>query len=157
MGEFRIRSAWPFYVLAGVATLYFVLVVYLAANPVSGLDLDVLALAGLVFFAILIVLAFLFMGRRKLPRPPPAANEPALLREDMQDEPLESEAPRMAAQAWNDELVRTTEQQQGLTVLEYSRPPKSQHRGAVYAKAYVPVTKEFVLRIEVLVADGADL
>jgi len=66
-------------------------------------------------------------------------------------------APVMMGAPADDEKLVTGEMQQGLTVLEYSAPAKSRHRGAVYSKTYVPVTKEHVLRVETLAAEGADL
>lgn len=53
-----------------------------------------------------------------------------------------------------DELVVTAESLQGRRVLEYSRPPKSEHPHAVYAKCLVPVDPQLVLRVEDLVAES---
>ncbi|MCA1812678.1 MAG: hypothetical protein LC624_01855 [Halobacteriales archaeon] len=55
-----------------------------------------------------------------------------------------------------DELVMTGETVQGQRVLEYSKPPKSEHHNAVYAKCLVPVDKGFVLRVEDLVAEAKE-
>lgn len=54
-----------------------------------------------------------------------------------------------------DELVVTAETWQGRRVLEYSRPPKSEHGAAVYAKCTIPVDAQLVLRVEDLVAESA--
>lgn len=62
-----------------------------------------------------------------------------------------------ARHAWvPDELVLTAETWQGRRVLEYSRPPKSGPTAAVYAKCYVPVDGEYVLRVEDLVAQARE-
>jgi hypothetical protein len=153
---FRIRRAWLPITLAVVCVLYFAGVLLLAATnrEVTGVTSQQLALGGLALFVVTILVEIPFFMRRRSPR---AAPEPAPMMEDLQDEPVEAEAPRIAAQTWDDEKRVTTEQQQGMTVLEYSRPAKSRHRGAVYTKAYVPVAKEWVLRIETLVAEGRDL
>ena len=55
------------------------------------------------------------------------------------------------------ELRVANEDYKGKRVLELSTPPKSDHKGAVYAKAYVPVDDAYVLRIEDLVADRRDV
>ena len=47
----------------------------------------------------------------------------------------------------------TNEDYKAHRVLEMSLPPKSQHRGAVYAKAYVAINDQYVLRVEDLVAE----
>ncbi|GEM_PF-5654376 len=156
---FRIRRAWLAFTLAAICVLYFAAVLLLAATNrvVQGVTNEQLALGGALLFLVAIVVEIPFFLRRRGPRPQPAAEEPAPLSQDFQDEPLEAEAPLMAMETWDDEKRLTTEQQQGMTVLEYSRPAKSRHRGAVYTKAYVPVTKEFVLRVETLVAEGGDL
>lgn len=152
---FRMRRAWPVWTLLAISVLYFAFVLVLVGRnlEVSGVSTGTLALVGLALFVVTALVAIPFFLRRPDARLPPPAPEPEPLG-DMQDEP--TEAPRMAP-VWDDELKRTAEQQQGMTVLEYSRPAKSQHRGGVYTKAYVPVTKEFVLRVETLVADGRDL
>lgn len=50
------------------------------------------------------------------------------------------------------EMQVREESWQGMRVLEYSAPAKSRNRGAAYVSAYVPVTKEDVLRVETLAA-----
>jgi len=55
------------------------------------------------------------------------------------------------------ELRVANEDYKGKRVLELSTPPKSVNRGAVYAKAYVPVDEAYVLRIEDLVAERRDV
>lgn len=157
---FRIRRAWLPFTLAVVSVLYFAVVLFLASTnrEVTGVTNDQLAWGGVALFVVALLVEIPFFFRRRAPRAAPESlSEPEPLPEDLQDEPLEAEAPQMAMPGWDDEKRVTTEQQQGMTVLEYSRPAKSRHRGAVYTKAYVPVTKEHVLRIETLVAEGADL
>jgi len=55
-----------------------------------------------------------------------------------------------------DELVMTGETWQGKSVLEYSKPPKSEHQRAVYAKCLVPIDAGFVLRVEDMVAEAKE-
>jgi hypothetical protein len=156
---FRIRRAWLPFTLAVLCVLYFAGVLFLAATnrTISGVDNDQLALGGAALFVVTLLVQIPFFLRRRPKRAPAPQEEPEPMPEDMQEEPLEVEAPRMEMERWDDEVRLTTEQQQGMVVLEYSRPAKSRHRGAVYTKAYVPVTKEHVLRVETLAAEGSDL
>lgn len=153
---FRMRTAWLPITLAVICVLYFAFVLWLVATnrEVSGLSNTTLALLGIVLFVVTIVVQIPFFLRRPAPR---AAPEPAPMRDDMQDEPMATEAPRILADNVDDERRITDEEKQGMKVLEYSRPAKSRHKGAVYTKDYVPVAKEWVLRVETLVADVADL
>lgn len=143
-----LRRRWVLAILPVICLLYFVVVMFLVmtGRKVGGLTNDQLALGGAALFLLTFLVEIPFFLRRKGPRPE-APDEPL----DLQDEPPEAAAPE------DDETLVTTETQQGLRVLEYSRPAKSRHKGAVYAKAYVPVTKEHVLRVETLAAEGADL
>jgi hypothetical protein len=53
-----------------------------------------------------------------------------------------------------DEILVTADLWQGLRVLEYSRPPKGEASAAVYAKCFVPVDAQYVLRVEERVAEA---
>ena len=108
--------------------------------------MDLLVLSGLAVFLLVAIVEIPFFLRRR----PPKAPEPE---REWQDEPPEP-PPTVA---WDDEKLATDESQQGLRVLEYSAPAKSRNRGAVYAKTYVPVTKEHVLRIETMAAEPREL
>lgn len=55
------------------------------------------------------------------------------------------------------EVVVTGDTEQGLGVLEVSTPPKSENKGSVYTRTYVPVSKGHVLRIEDLAANLNDI
>ncbi len=156
---FRMRSAWLPIALFILSVVYFGVVLFLVATnqQVGGVDNDTLALGGVALFVLTILVAIPYFLRRKAPKPRAPAPEPAPMMDDMQEEPMASEAPRILGNAWDDETRTTSEEKQGMRVLEYSRPAKSRHRGAVYTKDYVPVAKEWVLRVETMVAEGADL
>ena len=155
MADFVIplRRRWPLLVLAFLAVVYFVLVVALIAtdNHLKGVSNDTLAFIGVGIFVVLALVMFLYALRRRGPGPAPIAER------TLQDEPAEAIAAAPKARYHADEYLVTPEAQQGLKVLEYSAPAKSRHHGAVYAKAYVPVTKEHVLRVETLAAEGAEI
>jgi hypothetical protein len=148
----HVERRWKLWILPILAVLYFLFVLMLAVlhREVSGVPMDTLVLAGLVLFAVVILVQIPFMLRRRVRGPEPAAAETIPPAAGWTPEP----PPTFGH---DDEKLVTSEVQQGLTVLEYSAPAKSRHRGAVYAKAYVPVTKEHVLRVETLAAEGADL
>lgn len=151
-----LRRSWPFWVLFTLALLYFAAVTALVVLNVriKGVSYELLAQAGAAFFVVLVLLAIPYLIRRS-PRRARAARA-AVAPEA--DEPFE--APRAAPTGRvheADELLLTDETQQGLRVLEYSRPPKSTNKGAVYAKTYVPVTKEHVVRVETLAAESHEL
>jgi hypothetical protein len=152
---FRMRSAWLPITLFVISVVYFAVVLLLVATnqAIGGVDNDQLALGGIALFVLSILVAIPYFLRRTSPKP---RVEPEPLMDDMQDEPMAaSDAPRFTG--WDDETRTTSEEKQGMKVLEYSRPAKSRHRGAVYTKDYVPVAKEWVLRVETMVAEGADL
>ncbi|HWH08303.1 MAG TPA: hypothetical protein VNX21_03820 [Candidatus Thermoplasmatota archaeon] len=145
-----VKRRWTLLILPVLALVYFAFVVWLGATrtTVRGVPMDYLVLGGLAFFLLVAVVELPFFLRR---RPPKAAPPPE--RAEWQDEPPEP----VAAPARDDERLTTDETQQGMRVLEYSAPAKSRNRGAVYAKTYVPVTKEHVLRVETLAAEPAEL
>lgn len=142
-----VKRRWTLLILPVLAVLYFVFVVWLGATrtTVRGVSMDVLVLSGLALFLLVALVEVPFFLRRRPKAEPPAR--------EWQDEPPEP----MPATAWDDERVATDESQQGLRVLEYSAPAKSRNRGAVYAKTYVPVTKEHVLRVETMAAEPREL
>lgn len=145
-----VRRRWLLWVLPVLASLYFiaVMVIVLGNYRIRGVSTDMLVLGGLGLFALVILVELPFLLRRRAPKrkkepkeAPPAAGEAALV----------------GVAGANDEMMVTQESAQGLQVLEYSAPPKSQNPSAVYTKTHVPVTKSHVLRIETLVADVADI
>jgi hypothetical protein len=144
-----VQRRWTLWILPTLAILYFLAVLALAVLRVEirGLPTEYLVLGGVVLFVVIMLIELPFLFRRRIR---PAEPEP-VPESDWQGEPAE---PRMA---FDDEKLVTNETQQGLRVLEYSSPAKSRHRGAVYAKTYVPVAKEWVLRIENLAADTHEL
>jgi hypothetical protein len=144
-----VQRRWTLWILPTLAILYFLLVVALAVFRVEirGLPTQTLVLGGVVFFVLVILIELPFFFRRRI-----KTEEPEPVRESSwQDEAGEPGAMR------DDEKLVTNETQQGMRVLEYSAPAKSRHRGAVYAKTYVPVAKEWVLRIENLAADTHEI
>lgn len=166
-----VRRRWTLWILPVIASLYFLAVVIIAAlnNTINrggvnyrilprDVSVETLALVGVGLFALVILVELPFLIRRRPKREP--APEPAAAPAD--EEPAPWAAPAQGAipaapPPRDDELVMTSETQQGYRVIEYSRPAKSRHRNAVFTKAYVPVTKEYVLRVETLVAEGRDL
>lgn len=160
---FRMRRAWFPITLAVVCVLYFVFVGWLVATnrELAGVSNNTLAVAGLALAIVTLLVEVPYFLRRAPPRaappPPPSVEEPPTYRDDLQEEPAPLEAPMRVPTLWDDETRRTTEERQGLRVLEYSAPPKSRHKGAVYTKDYVPVSKEWVLRVETMVAEPRDL
>jgi hypothetical protein len=146
-----LRRRWVLAILPALCILYFLVVLVLAVQgtKVKGVTTDQLVLGGAALFLVTFLVEIPFFLRRRGARDdgPDAPYEPL----DLQDEPPE------ASVRADDEVALTSESQQGLRVLEYSRPAKSRHKGAVYAKTYVPVTKEHVLRVETLAAEGRDL
>ena len=145
-----LRRRWVLAILPVVCLFYFAAILYVALRglKIRGASMDLLVLVGAALFVVTFLVEIPFFLRRRGPRP----EEPEP-RVDFQDEPLEP----VSRVREDDEVLVTAEQQQGLRVLEYSRPAKSRHKGAVYAKTYVPVTKEHVLRVETLAAEGRDL
>ena len=143
-----LQRRWTLLILPILALVYFAFVVWLGATRTTlrGVSTDVLVLAGLALFLLVAVVEVPFFLRRKPKAAPPPERE-------WQDEPPEP----MAAPLQDDEKLTTDETQQGLRVLEYSAPAKSRNRGAVYAKTYVPVTKEHVLRVENMAAEPHEL
>lgn len=151
--EFRIpvRRRWTLWILPALATIYFIAVLFLGATDrrVRGVSNQTLVWIGLALFALVVLVEIPFFLTRRARSDLPAQET------DWQEEPAEPRAvPPMDR---DDEAVATGESQQGLQVLEYSRPAKSRNKGSVYAKTYVPVTKEHVLRVETLAAEPADL
>lgn len=149
----HVKRRWTLLILPILALLYFAFIVYLGVtrSEVQGVPMDRLVWGGVGLFALVVLVEVPFFLRRGGEAPTPAP----LPERDWQGEPAEP-APMMRALV-DDERVTTDETQQGLRVVEYSAPAKSRNRGAVYAKTYVPVTKEFVLRVENLAAAPAEL
>src|SRR5438552_6107394 len=153
-----VERRWKLWILPAIGILYFLGVILLAVqhNEIAGVSMDLLVWIGLAVFLIIILVEFPLLRRRKPAATPPPDRmaEPG----DWQATPESgSAAPAYVPGAHDDEKLATKESQQGLRVLEYSAPAKSAHKGAVYAKTYCPVTKADVLRVETLVAEGADL
>lgn len=143
----HVEKPWKLWILPFIAILYFALILAMAIFRVEirNVPTQTLVLIGVAFFVLVILIELpYFMRRRVRTEEPPA---PA---------PTQGAASPLGA-AGDDEHVTTNESQQGLRVLEYSAPAKSRNRGAVYAKTYVPVTKEHVLRIENLAAEPSEI
>lgn len=144
-----VRRTWLLLILPILALLYFVGVVVLNILDyrIEGVSNEMLALGGVAFFGLVILVELPFFLRRSRPRAKKVKAAPA--------------APAPAAPATrapvDDEVVTTDETQQGLRVVEYSSPARSRNANAVYTKTYVPVSGAHVLRIESMVADASDL
>ena len=147
----QVRRPWTLLILPVLALLYFLAVVVLNIldYEIEGVTNEMLALVGVAFFLLVILVELPFFLRRKRKAARPAAPDPA---------PAVA-APVGAASrnGWDDEFLTTGESQQGLRVVEYSAPAKSRNSNAVYTKTYVPVSGAHVLRVESLVADAGDL
>lgn len=143
-----VRRPWLLLILPTIALLYFVAVVLLNVfdYEIEGVTNEMLALGGVGLFALVILIELPFLLRRSGKRRARPAPEPAAA------VPMDA-----SRNGWDDELLSTSETQQGLQVLEYSSPAKSRNSNAVYTKTYVPVSGAHVLRIESLVADASDL
>lgn len=147
-----LRRRWALAILPVVCVLYFALVITLVAldRTVSGLTHELLALVGAGLFLVTLLVEIPFFLRRRAKR---VRAEPVEERA-LQDEPPE---PLARGPALDHEFVTTSETQAGMRVVEYSRPAKSRNRGLVYAKTYVPVAKDVVLRVETPAAEPRDL
>lgn len=146
-----VRRRWTLWILPVLALLYFIAVLAIVSLNVEidGVENELLALAGVAFFVLVALVELPFFLRRRRPRV-------KRVREPEPDDVPMAEA-LDAPLGRSDELRFTGETQQGLQVVEYSRPAKSEHRNAVFTKTYVPVTGAHVLRVETLVADASDL
>lgn len=145
-----VRRRWLLWVLPILAAMYFiaVMVLVLGNYRIRGVSNDLLVLAGLGFFTLVILIELPFLLRRGAPR----AQKPARAARASP-----GAASAVAMPGADDEMLITDETAQGLKVLEYSAPPKSQNPSAVYTKTHVPVSTAHVVRIETLVADASDL
>lgn len=153
-GRSRLREqvTLPLVVLV-VAVLYFLWVALLGLRVIALPSLEPTitpadwAVSAAVLFLILLVV--LFLEYRRTQRPGYQAEGAAA--------PRAAYAPAPAQTRWPaDEMVVTAESVQGRRVLEYSRPPKSEHPQAVYAKCLVPVDSQLALRVEDLVAEAKE-
>lgn len=146
-----VRNRWTLWILPTLALLYFVAVIVLASLglEVEGVSNDVLVLGGVALFALVVLVEIPFLLRRRAPREEEPEAEAAEALDPYAPPPAYAPAPPRV----DDETLVTDETQQGYRVLEYSSPAKSRQRGAVFAKTYVPVTKEHVLRVETLAAE----
>lgn len=132
-----------------VAILYFLFVLALGINlfaiPAiqSRVRIGDLVLAGSVLFVVMALALVVMLFRRRQ----------AFEAIEAETEAEEIRAAESAVvRPRDDEVVVTNDSYQGLRVLEYSHPPKSQNKGAVYAKCYVPVARDSVVRLEDLIA-----
>lgn len=146
-----VRRRWTLFILPALALLYFLAIVVLAAlnYEVAGVSMEYLVLGGAALFGVVLLVELVLLLRRK-----------AKTEEPVEEVPVEDVAPVVPLRRdviRDDEYRTTTQSAQGLQVLEYSWPGKSLHRGAVYAKTALPVTKEHVLHVETLAAHPHEL
>lgn len=144
-----VRRTWTLWILPVIAALYFlaVLVLNVANYRIRGVTDEMLVLGGVGLFVLVILVELPFFLRRRRPKAPKPRKAKA-------DAPA---AASPEANGWDDELLITSESQQGLQVLEYSAPAKSRNANSVYAKTYVPVSGAHVLRIETLAAEQHEI
>ena len=143
-----VRRQWTLWILPAIAAIYFLTIVLLNIlnYRIQGVTDEMLVLGGVGLFVLVILIELPFFLRRRAPKAPKPAKVKA------------GAAPMDASlNGWDDELLITTESQQGLQVLEYSAPAKSRNANAVYTKTYVPVSGAHVLRIETLAADSTEI
>lgn len=151
----RDQVTLPLVVLV-IAVVYFLWVALLGLGVIALPALeptitpaDWAVFGALLFLVLLIVLALEYRRTRGGTYAPPQAERAARA---AYAPPAEAPASRWPA----DELVVTAETVQGRRVLEYSRPPKSEHPRAVYAKCLIPIDPQLVIRVEDLVAEARD-
>lgn len=134
-----IRRTWVLWILPVVGLLLVVLIVAMSLRWIPYIftdDMDAWAVAATAILVFIALIEALLMLRRRPKRQAP--------------EPVE-EAP--ASQVASDiELRATSESKEGKRVVEASLPPKSLYAGGIYAKTYVPVSSDVVLRVEDLIA-----
>ena len=145
-----VRRTWTLWILPVIAVLYFLTVLLLNVlnYRIKGVSDEMLVLGGVGLFVLVILIELPFFLRRKSPKAP----KPAKKAKAAAPEPGTP-----ATNGWDDELLITSESQQGLQVLEYSTPAKSRNANAVYTKTYVPVSGAHVLRIETMAADQTEI
>ena len=145
-----VRRTWTLWILPVIAAIYFLAVLVLNAlnYRIRGVTDEMLVLGGVGLFVLVILVELPFFLRRGAPKAP----KPAKAKKAAAPQPGSP-----ATNGWDDELLTTSESQQGLQVLEYSAPAKSRNANAVYTKTYVPVSGAHVLRIETLAADQTEI
>ena len=145
-----VRRQWTLWILPAIAAIYFLAIVLLNIlnYRIKGVSDEMLVLGGLGLFVLVILVELPFFLRRRRPKAP----KPAKVKASAAAAPMDA-----SLNGWDDELMITTESQQGLQVLEYSAPAKSRNANAVYTKTYVPVSGAHVLRIETLAADSTEI
>ena len=145
-----VRRQWTLWILPAIAAIYFLAVLLLNVlnYRIKGVSDEMLVLGGLGLFVLVILVELPFFLRRRRPKAP----KPAKVKASAASPAMDS-----SMNGWDDELMITTESQQGLQVLEYSAPAKSRNANAVYTKTYVPVSGAHVLRIETLAADSTEI
>lgn len=161
----NVERPWKLWIIPVLALLYFVWIVLLVTAKVeTGVEDVMWVYAGLGLFGFLffIELLLLLTKKQKVKKVKVAAAVPAERLEEPEPamDPMTAailRTPAASRQRGPDAEIRaTSDEYKGKRVLEVSIPPKSSNKGAVYAKAYVPVDDSVVLRIEDLVAQRAD-
>lgn len=160
-----VERPWKLWIIPVLALAYLLWIVVLISTGIeTGVEEQMWVYAGLGLFGLLflIEILLLFTKREKVKKAKVAAAPMVAeeLEEPAAEDPMASaimSMPAAARQRGPDAEIRaTTDDHKGKRVLEVSIPPKSTNKGAVYAKAYVPIDDTFVLRIEDLVAQRAE-
>lgn len=144
-----VRHTWTLWILPVIAAIYFLTIIVLNVlnYRIKGVTDEMLVLGGVGLFVLVILIELPFFLRRGRPKAPKPVKAKAV-----------APAPGTpATNGWDDEILTTSESQQGLQVIEYSAPAKSRNANAVYTKTYVPVSGAHVLRIETLAADQTEI
>lgn len=161
----NVERPWKLWIIPILALLYLVWIVLLVTASVeTGVEDTVWVYAGLGLFAVLLLIELLLLFTRRAKKQKVARAAPMVAERLEEPEPEVDPmarailgTPAAARQRGPDAEIRATmDEHKGKRVLEVSIPPKSANKGAVYAKAYVPVDDAFVLRIEDLVAQRAE-
>ncbi|MGQ0536857.1 MAG: hypothetical protein ACT4PT_12405 [Methanobacteriota archaeon] len=148
---YRIQSLTGLWALFTISIIYFLWIVLVVTEAIRVRPLDSVTdaqwvLSGIVVFLLVLLLEFLYLRKRGVG----AAQRAAAGVEVVAESPVPT---RVTKAGIHDEYVTTNDLYQGKRVLEYSKPPKSQHSEAVYAKTYVDVGGGLALRVEELVAE----
>lgn len=147
----EVRRRWLLWILPIIATMYFIAVVVLTIVDyrIRGVTTEMLALAGVGLFVLVMAFELPFFLRRRAPRAPKPAKVKKARRPEAESSPSSAYV--------DDELTTTNEKAQGLQVVEYSSPAKSRNQSTVYTKTYIPVSGAHVVRVETAVADASDI
>ncbi len=154
-----VRRTWKLWIWLLLALLALGALLAIVLVPIrTGVKEEALVLGVSGFFVLLVLVQLLLLPTVKVRRPKanrattaPARPAPVEALDAPADAP-EAPAPPATLARGDVEYRLTPEDFKGRRVLELSIPPKAANPGAVYAKAYVAIDAQHVLRVEDLVA-----